>query len=179
VRYVAGAFIVIAAAFVISGVAAAFMLTVQVARAQSGAELRNASGASVGRATLAQTPNGVLVSVDLTKVPAGRHAFRIHETGRCEPPFESAGGHIRPNDRRHGFLHAAGPHAGDLPNVEVPPSGALSFEVLARDVSLENGSGGLHDADGSALVLHGGLGDDRTDPASGAGGRIACGVVTR
>ena len=178
-RYVAGAFIVVAAAFVITGVAAAVMLTADTAGDQARAVIKNFSGAEVGNATLTQMPNGVLVRVNLTKATPGGHAFHIHETGRCESPFESAGGHFNPAGTRHGFADPAGPHAGDLPNIEVPKRGALTFEFLANAVSLTDGPSSLQDDDGSALVMHAGPDDYRTDPAGGAGDRIACGVVTQ
>jgi Cu-Zn family superoxide dismutase len=56
------------------------------------AVLKDASGKEVGKATLTVNPSGVLVSLDLTAVPPGEHAFHIHAVGKCEPPdFKSAG----------------------------------------------------------------------------------------
>ena len=93
--------------------------------------------------------------------------------------FTSAGGHFAPGGTKHGLLSVMGPHAGDLPNVFVPADGKLSFEVLAKDVTLAPGPRSIFDADGSAVMLHA-MGDDyTTDPAGNAGGRIACGVVTK
>jgi Cu-Zn family superoxide dismutase len=37
----------------------------------------------------------------------------------------------------------------------------------------------LFDGDGTAVVAHAAPDDYRTDPAGNAGGRIACGVLTR
>jgi Cu-Zn family superoxide dismutase len=72
-----------------------------------------------------------------------------------------------------------GMHAGDLPNVQVPAGGALTFDVFAPQVTLKAGAGSLMDADGSALMLHQGVDDYHGDPAGNAGARIACGVITR
>lgn len=141
--------------------------------------LLNASNESVGQATLRDTPNGVLVELDLKNLPPGQHAFHIHEHGQCKPPFETAGGHMNPSGRHHGFEAATGPHAGDLPNLIVPESGTVRAELLARDVRLGDGTKGLMDTDGSAFVIHEKADDHRTDPAGDAGGRIACGVVER
>jgi Cu-Zn family superoxide dismutase len=150
------------------------------AATQATATLKNAQGASLGTVTLRDTPNGVLLKGDLTGAPPGAHAFHIHTTGLCEAPmFTSAGGHFAPGGTKHGLLTVMGPHAGDLPNIYVPDDGKLSFEVLAKDVTLAPGPRSLFDADGSAVMLHA-MGDDyMTDPAGNAGGRIACGVVTR
>lgn len=144
------------------------------------AVLRDGEGAEVGRAALHETAHGVLLHVRLEKAASGTHAFHIHERGRCEPPsFTSAGGHFNPTGREHGIASAGGPHAGDLPNVFVPPSGQLQFEFVANGVTLADGDGSLFDADGSALVLHAGPDDYETDPSGNAGDRIACGVVER
>ena len=143
------------------------------------AGLENAQGASVGQVTLTETPNGVLLSATLTGMPPGVHAFHIHAVGRCEPPFKSAKGHFNPFGKKHGLLNPNGKHAGDLPNSHVPQSGELDFEVLADEVTLEEGpEGSLFDADGSAIVIHQGPDDYATDPAGAAGPRIACGVIT-
>lgn len=140
--------------------------------------LQNADNESVGKVLLRDTPHGVLMELDLTNLPPGRHAFHIHEHGQCKPPFETAGGHLNPTSRHHGFGATTGAHAGDLPNVVVSDAGTYKGEMLARDVRLTEGAGeGLLDADGSSLVVHEKADDHRTDPAGNSGGRIACGIV--
>ena len=141
--------------------------------------LYNANRQVVGQATLQSTRGGVLITVDLSGAPPGTHAFHIHETGRCEPNFDAAGGHFNPGGDQHGLLNAQGPHAGDLPNVHIPESGRLRFEVLARDVRLIGGANGLLDGDATALMLHAFADDYRSDPSGSAGERIVCGVVGR
>lgn len=149
-------------------------------KAEAAADLKNPEGQSVGRARLTDTPNGVLVSVNLDRAPAGEHAFHIHAVGRCDPPtFESAGGHFNPAKNQHGFLSSKGPHAGDLPNIHVPDGGRLAFEFVADGVTLREGARSLLDSDGAALVMHAKPDDYETDPAGAAGDRIACGVIQR
>ncbi len=144
------------------------------------AELKDREGQTIGQAKLTETPNGVLISLNLERAPAGERAFHIHQVGRCDPPtFESAGGHLNPTGAQHGFLQEKGPHAGDLPNVHVPKDGRLTVEKLARGVTLQAGKSSLLDADGSALVMHAKPDDYRTDPAGAAGDRIACGVIQK
>ena len=63
--------------------------------------------------------NGITVSGRLTGLPPGAHAIHLHTTGRCEPPFTSAGGHWNPTGAQHGSENPQGPHFGDLPNVTV------------------------------------------------------------
>jgi len=142
------------------------------------AVLRDASGKEVGAATFTVTPSGVLISLDLTAVPPGEHGFHVHTTGKCEPPdFKSAGPHFNPDQTKHGFMTPEGPHAGDLPNLHVPADGKLQVEVLEPNVTL-SGEAPLLDADGSALVIHAGADDYKTDPAGNSGDRVACGVIT-
>lgn len=141
------------------------------------ATLRDATGKQVGTARLEETPNGVLISLDIEALPAGVHALHIHETGKCEAPFASAGGHFNPMGKEHGMKNAKGMHAGDFPNVVVPEDGKLKISVLAGQVTLEKGANSLFDEDGSALVIHSGADDYSSDPAGNAGPRIACGVI--
>jgi Cu-Zn family superoxide dismutase len=144
------------------------------------ATLKDAQGKTLGEATLRESPAGVLVKLDLQGVPPGPHAFHIHTVGKCDPPdFMTAGGHFNPTTMKHGLMAAGGPHAGDMPNLFVPADGKLSVEVLDANVTLAAGQKSLFDADGSALMLHAMADDYATDPAGAAGGRIACGVVTK
>ncbi|MCC6984559.1 MAG: superoxide dismutase family protein [Bauldia sp.] len=142
------------------------------------AEIADAAGQSVGNATFTETPHGVLIRAELTGLPPGEHGFHLHETGQCAPPFETAGGHFNPTGAQHGLLNAAGPHAGDMPNIHVPDGGAITLAVLNTLVTLAEGETSLLDADGSALMVHAMADDYATDPAGEAGDRIACGVVT-
>jgi Cu-Zn family superoxide dismutase len=143
------------------------------------ASLMDTQGRNVGEARLQQTPHGVLLKLELRNATPGVHALHIHEVGRCEgPSFESAGGHFAPSGRQHGFLNARGPHAGDLPNIEVPATTQLTVEHLVSDVTLEPGSHSLLDINGSAIVIHTGKDDYTTEPAGDSGERIACGRIT-
>ena len=140
------------------------------------AEMLNPDGESVGGIKLRQTPNGVLLHATLENLPEGAHAFHIHETGACTPPFTSAGGHFNPDGKKHGIDAIGGMHAGDMPNIHVPETGRLEIEVLNVLLKLDTA---LFDEDGSSIVIHEGPDDYETDPAGAAGPRIACGVISR
>src|SRR3954471_3153249 len=101
------------------------------------AALKNANGGDVGTAEMTQTPAGVLIKLSVKGLPPGDHAFHVHAVGKCEPPFESAGGHFNPASKKPGLMAAEGPHAGDMPNLHVPAGGELVVEVLNSNVTLE------------------------------------------
>jgi Cu-Zn family superoxide dismutase len=140
------------------------------------AALRDQTGRQIGSVTLTDSYAGVLLSGVVNGLGIGAHGIHIHETGKCEAPFTSAGGHFNPRKRHHGFKNPDGSHAGDLPNIETPAAGQLKFELLLPGVSL-TGRNGLLDADGSAVVIHGAGDDYMTDPAGNSGSRIVCGVI--
>jgi Cu-Zn family superoxide dismutase len=142
------------------------------------AELIDGKTNPIGAAQLNQLEQGVQIVVAVSGLPAGKHALHIHETGECEPPFESAGGHFNPTDAEHGWDNPQGRHAGDLPSIYVG-EGAVQVEFVTDQVMLEAGETSLFDDDGSAIVIHEGQDDYRTDPAGDAGMRIACGVVEK
>jgi superoxide dismutase, Cu-Zn family len=138
-----------------------------------------AAGHTLGLARLEATPTGVLVTVDVSGLPEGELGFHVHETGRCDPGqgFSTAGGHFEPHGKAHGFRHAGGPHAGDMPNLFVGSDGKARLQVLNRAVALDDGEAGLLDADGSSLVIHAGPDDYVSQPAGASGPRIACAVI--
>src|SRR5215813_6844917 len=164
-------------------VGAAALLTTAVAlpaAAQSAnAVLHDKSGKEVGTVDLSQTGAGVLLKLTLKGMPAGEHAFHIHAAAKCEPPsFLSAGPHFNPTNEKHGMLAGHG-HAGDMPNLHIPQNGQLVVEVLNTAVTIEKDKpNSIFDNDGSAIVIHAGVDDYKSDPAGNAGDRIACGVVS-
>ena len=144
------------------------------------AELRNAQGQSVGKATFKQAREGVKISVQVFNVPPGPHAFHIHAVGKCDSPdFKTAGGHFNPESLKHGLKNPAGPHAGDMPNITVGQNGKGKAALLNKRVTLAAGTNSLFHEGGTALVIHEKADDDMTDPAGNAGNRIACGVIEK
>jgi Cu-Zn family superoxide dismutase len=143
--------------------------------------LINAAGQTIGSVRAWQTAGGVTFRVDARGLPHGVHGIHVHSVGRCDPPdFASAGPHWNPLGRKHGLSNPAGPHAGDLPNVEVAANGVLGTAVTLPNASVTappGTPGALLDADGAALVIHAQADDNVTDPSGNSGARIACAVI--
>ncbi len=133
------------------------------------------AGQVVGQVRMWETPGGVTFRIGASGLPHGIHGVHVHAVGRCDPPgFASAGAHLNPAARKHGFNNPAGPHLGDLPNVSVAANGVLQEAVSLPGASFAT----LLDADGAALVIHQRADDYVTDPSGNSGDRIACGVVS-
>lgn len=142
------------------------------------AELKFADGKDAGTVTLTEAASGVLLKYDFKGLAPGPHGLHVHEVGKCEGDFSTAGGIYNPLGASHGFLNEEGPMAGDLPNVIAASDGTAVAEVLSPYLNLsQDGDDGLFDGDGSALVLYEKADNYLSDPEGGAEPRIACGVL--
>ena len=138
-----------------------------------------ANGTPAGTVQLLSSGQTVTVAVAAVGMSPGEHGFHLHTTGKCTAPdFTSAGGHLNPGNNTHGSMSPGGQHLGDMPNLTIAANGTGRAEVQlqgnATDVLAD-----IFDADGTAVVVHEGPDDYRTDPAGDAGSRIACGVMKR
>lgn len=145
------------------------------------ATLIGRDGEAKGEASFTQGPTGVLILIQLHGAPPGPHGTHLHAIGQCDPAggFESAGSHIGADGGMHGLLAREGPHAGDLPSIDVDAAGEANVELFTTLVEVVPGEMGfpLLDEDGSALVIHAKADDQRTQPGGGTGDRIICGVI--
>src|SRR3954470_1288367 len=136
--------------------------------------LIGADGRQVGEVRAWQTSGGVSFRVTAAGLPHGVHGLHVHSVGRCDPPdFASAGPHWNPLGKQHGMNNPAGPHMGDLPNVDVAANGVLGATVTVPGASMAS----LLDADGASIVIHAAADDYVTDPSGNSGARIACAVL--
>lgn len=142
-------------------------------------DLKDSEGNTVGTTELKESDEGVNVRITAEGLSEGKHGFHFHETGICEAPdFESADGHFNPEETEHGLEMENGPHAGDLPNLEVGADGTVDDEFTAQDVTLETDKpNSLLKDSGTSLVIHADKDDGETQPSGDSGDRIACGVI--
>jgi len=139
------------------------------------ADLKNGSGAVIGKVTLSDAPHGVVMRVETKGLTPGWHGLHFHEKADCsKSDFTSAGGHTHgAGDRVHGLLNPKANETGDLPNLFVGADGVGNTEVYSTLVKLAD----LKDADGSAVVIHASPDDHMAQPIGGAGARVACAEV--
>lgn len=145
-------------------------------------QLKDGKGMPVGTATISQGKRGdVLIHLKLRGLPVGDHAAHIHVNAKCDgPDFASAGGHFNPDMKKHGLDNPDGPHAGDMANFSViGKKGKADTLLVNSHVTMGTDSHSIFSNGGTALVIHGGKDDLKTDPAGNAGPRIACGIISK
>jgi superoxide dismutase, Cu-Zn family len=143
-------------------------------------ELKDGQGKNVGTAKIERMSSGVEVTLDLHGLPPGEHGIHFHQAAKCEAPdFQSAGGHLNPENRQHGLQNPQGHHAGDMLNFTVGSNGKAKARVSDNDVNLAPAADphSLFANGGTALVIHAKADDMKTDPSGNSGDRIACGAI--
>jgi superoxide dismutase, Cu-Zn family len=146
------------------------------------ADIMDAKGAKVGTAKIKSVKDGVQIQVKVMGLPAGDHGIHIHTVGKCESPaFTTAGGHFNPTSAHHGVNNTMDPHPhlGDLPNLTVGADGKGSATMVAKGVTLGDGTNSLFHDGGTSLVIHEKADDLMSDPSGNSGSRIACGVIEK
>src|SRR3954465_4891247 len=186
--------IILSAALALAGA------TVAAQQAAPKAQAKPASGAGIvrahadikgegitGTAEFVESQQGsgkiVTITVTLSGLKEGMHGVHLHEVGKCEAPFTSAGGHFDPGpagnpnpDANHPF------HMGDIPQISAGTNGKATMKIATTRVTLSDGPLSLLDADGSAIIIHANPDQGITGAAgSGVSGgpRAACGVIEK
>ncbi|MBH5320435.1 superoxide dismutase family protein [Paenibacillus sp. GSMTC-2017] len=139
----------------------------------------NSEGKEIGSAKLTEEKDKVVLHVEAKELPPGTHGIHFHNVGKCDAPdFKTAGDHLNPEHKQHGFNNPKGFHRGDLPNIEVGADGTVNTIIESANVTLQPGKpNSLLKEGGSAIVIHEKADDYATDPSGNSGARIACGFI--
>lgn len=164
---------------------AAFLLVSALAQARAEAagvtataNIKLANGTDAGTVTMTEATGGVLVKFELKGLPAGPHGVHVHDVGKCEGDFSSAGAIYNPLGSKHGLLSEEGPMAGDLPNLYAAADGTVTAETFTPFLNLnKDAEESIFDSDGVAVLIYEKADDHLSDPEGGAEPRIACGVL--
>jgi Cu-Zn family superoxide dismutase len=132
-------------------------------------------GASLGRITIKEIPEGIRLSPDLHGLPPGQHGFHLHENASCEPGEKDgkvqaglkAGSHHDPDKTGKHLGPDSQGHKGDLPMLAVSSEGLATTAVTSSRLR-------ANDLKGRSLVIHA-TPDNYGDQPGGA--RIACGII--
>lgn len=119
----------------------------------------------------------VVITGTISGLTPGPHAIHIHEKGNCTAPdASSAGGHFNPHGAPHGGPYDAGHHAGDLGNITAGDDGVAEVSIEADGLSLGTER---HSIIGRSVIVHASPDDYKTQPSGNAGGRVACGLISK
>ena len=141
---------------------------------QAEAVLASASGSLVsGRVVLRPALQGIRLTGTVGGLrPGAVSGFDLHERGDCSAvDASSAGAHFSPS---------GGPHSGahplrDMENLRADAEGVVHLDMIVSGISL--GDGARTDVVGKSLIVQTDVDDDRRQPGSNAGARLACGVI--
>lgn len=107
--------------------------------------------------------------------PGAVHGFHIHENGKCEGDFKSAGEHFNPKKIDHGGPASHKRHLGDLGNLVANKEGVAKVDVVLKDLSNEE----INSIIGKSVIIHSKADDFSTQPSGDSGERVACGVINK
>ena len=103
----------------------------------------NGQGARIGVAHFREGPWGVVIRLEFNarSLTPGWHGLHLHQNGDCTDfaaGFKASGAHVGHgmDGAQHGLLNAAGPEAGDLPNIYAAETGAFGAELFSPNVTL-------------------------------------------
>ena len=144
-------------------------------------QMETSAGQDGGKATLVGSKDGVKIETEFKNLSPGVHAIHIHQVPKCDAPdFKTAGPHFNPSGKQHGIQNPQGHHAGDMPlNLDVGDDGMVKKSFFTKDITLDpKAPNSVFANGGTALMVHSGQDDMKSDPGGNAGAREACGLIS-
>ncbi len=130
-----------------------------------------------GTVAFTQEGDKVRVEARIVGLKPGLHGFHVHEHGDCTAPDgSSAGPHFNPHAGEHGGVDTSTRHAGDLGNIEAGEDGVAVYRAQVAGISLGSGTDSII---GRSVIVHENPDDLSSQPAGGAGARLACGLISK
>jgi Cu-Zn family superoxide dismutase len=130
---------------------------------------------NLGTIYLLDEDEDVVILGFVNDLEPGVHAIHVHEKGDCSAnDFTSAGEHFNPTDTPHAAPFQEQKHVGDLGNLITNEKGTAIFGFRMSGVPLDDSPTSIL---GKAFIIHTQPDDFTTQPAGGAGERVACGVI--
>lgn len=154
------------------------------AHGKSHAIIKDRKGNTLGKVIFMNYENGLKITGKIKGLSKNSlHGFHIHEKGKCQGDFKTAGSHFDPYKiSKHGSLTATS-HAGDLGNIKTNSAGVAKFDkykkgIKETEIGGENNENKTYSIIGKAVIIH--AENDKFDPqpSGAAGERIACGVIS-
>ena len=110
------------------------------------AELKDAAGKDIGTATFTQVGTHLMLTVEAKGLTPGFHGLHVHQVGKCEGDFASAGGHYQAPG------HTTEPASGDLTSLAVLSDGTATLTTNTDQLTLDD----LRADGGRAIIVHAG-----------------------
>lgn len=139
------------------------------------AVIRPLQGGEVqGSLSFIQEGKAVRIAGEITGLAPGKHGIHVHEYG--DPTYADGsafGAHLNLRNMPHGGPEDKKKHLGDLGNIEADRTGRAKVNLLSETISLSGRNGIV----GRSIIIKERADDYKTQPAGGAGARIAFGII--
>lgn len=123
-----------------------------------------------GDAEFVETTSGMLVTVNATGLPRGRHGIDIYESGDCANAVQQDAVRLEPRKRPGERLPGMDIYVDRLPPLMAQAGGNARLSVLVWGYAFRGNVAGII---GRAVVVRAGV----DDPYGTAGTPLACGVI--
>lgn len=167
----------------LAGVAAALVAGLAIVQAQNPitVTMKDVQGKSMGTVMISKEVSGGLkFALDLKGMPPGQHAIGVYSLPQCAGQnFSAVGSVFNPGHKNHGPANDPESQAGTLGNFTVGADGTSKATVVSKMLTMGEDTFSIYAAGGTALVIHSGMDDGKSQPSGNSGTKIACGEIKK